>query len=147
MSFPVESDKKTCYGTFLALNNYDEHLTIIGCLVDSDPNTLIRNLNLLSDEKLWYVDKDDIKKIQSPIIKIIFRKFDVRAEMFISPNNIPNFRPMEFNIWLRHIMENLHPIVSNIISKNNNLLNYLHQLIDLCRNNPNILNPQYSLTF
>ena len=141
MNHPEEYDQKTCNGTYLAKNNYVKQLSVIQCLVDCDPGTLHSSMSVLSDEKSWYIDPDDVKKIEVHAIKMIFRKFDVKMFLLRTDHGTPYYNPITFRMWTLHLMANFNPLVCKVIMENHNLMYYVFQLIHLCQNNPDILNP------
>ena len=133
-------DQKTGYGTYLSLNNPEMCKRIIEFIADSNPRTLCKGLDLLSESKAWYIDESLIQKIPGPMIRVILKKFDVKAQMQSDSNGVVRVIPITFEDWKRHVMGQFQTDISRVISANHCLLSYLRALIHRCYADDSILN-------
>jgi hypothetical protein len=137
-----QNDPDTCYATYLAKDNKIEHVRIMACIFDGDHRSLHKCLSVISDEDLWKVSEDDIKKVGPDRLKLILRKFHVQGcQMMDSKYNI-YLEPESFEHWKIKIQKEYSyaPDLVKTIFGNIHLLKYIQAAITICKANPIILN-------
>ena len=133
-------DLKTGYGTYLSLKNPDMLNRIVELIFDSNPSTLYRGLDVLSESKAWYINDALIEKIPGHVIRVVFKKFGVKAFKQCDSNGVTYVVPMLFENWISETVGKFQTNVKHVITENQYLLSYIRTLIQRCHTDHSILN-------
>ena len=146
----AKSDTKTCYATYLGQGDKTgvKCERIIKCIADGNYQSLHRCLDVIGDEgDLWEVAADDVAKVGPDMVRLVLRKFRVKGVWDNDSKGVKYLVPITFERWMRDVVEEkdtkkggYEESVRNAIKKNDNLLNYIRGLINVCRANPSIIN-------
>ena len=138
----VAGDTRTCYATYLANGNSGKCNRLIECIIDNNPSSLSRCLDVIGDGNLWEVAEDDILKVGPDRVRTVLKKFGIMGKVEKDYSTGVSYKiPVTFEKWMKDVVENFDdPDVKKTIKSNTKLLTYIRALITLCRNNPSILN-------
>jgi hypothetical protein len=128
----LETDLKlNCYGTYLNDNN--ECSVVFKCILNNNPQNLVRCLESLRTETLFDVAKSDINKINPKIMRNIIKTFgfSVRRE------TDGLYRPQSFNEWMNSAT--IPNSIKNLVQTNKKLGIYLGEILNIIRKNPVML--------
>lgn len=140
-------DANTCYTLYLKdPQNTGTCRRFIDCLASGDVDSLSRCLDVLQDSNMWVVAKEDIEKVSPKQIVNVLRKFGFKGKKERDATGKEYIVPIPYDRWLVDVVEKLQDqTVKNLIkSGNQHLASYLRALATICRNNPSILNPDYT---
>jgi hypothetical protein len=132
-------NRQSCYGTFLGEGNCDR---VINCLFSGDQTKLGRCLDLLEDDSMWNIAKDDLESVPPNVIIKVLKTFGFKATKHTDRNGVVYKIPISFQVWKDHIVSHLPDAAQKAINDNNKLQGYLKNLVTICRKNPDILNRQ-----
>lgn len=120
-----------CYGTYLKDQN--DCPIVFKCILNNNPENLVRCLDSLREETLFDVAKSDINNINPKIMRNIIKTFgfSVRRET----DGI--YRPQSFNEWINS--STIPSSIKNLVQTNKKLAIYLGEILNIIRKNPIIL--------
>ena len=120
-----------CYGTYLKEEN--DCPIVFKCILNNNPQNLVRCLESLRDETLFDVAKSDINNINPQIMRNIIKTFGfvVRKET----DGI--YRPLSFNEWVNS--STIPTSIKNLVQTNKKLRIYLGEILNIIRKNPIML--------
>ena len=136
----IASNIDTCYTTYLSPNNVEKRVEVISCIANPNEDTLGKSLDIINDHDVWFVTADNIKKVSPNSITLILRKFGFKKYEAIDRHGIKYFTPLSYEEWEDEIVPMFPTDVQRAILNNENLKMYLRGIVDVCRNNPIILN-------
>lgn len=120
-----------CYGTYLKDDN--DCPIVFKCILNNNPQNLVRCLDSLREETLFDVARSDINNINPKIMRNIIKTFgfSVRRET----DGI--YRPQTFNEWMNST--NISGSIKTLVQTNKKLGIYLGEILNIIRKNPIIL--------
>lgn len=120
-----------CYGTYL--RDETDCPIVFKCILNNNPQNLVRCLDSLREETLFDVARSDINNINPKIMRNIIKTFgfSVRRET----DGI--YRPQSFNQWMNSTT--IPSSIKNLVQTNKKLRIYLGEILNIIRKNPIIL--------
>jgi hypothetical protein len=135
-------DQGTCYSTYLANGDGEKCKRIIECLADGDPKSLRRCLTSIRDDDLWKVAENDVTSVHPDMVKLVLKKFGVKARRETDENGVQYKVPMTYDQWISEEVGKMDNEVKSAIMETPNLRNYIKALLHICRSNLSVLNKQ-----
>ena len=136
----AKGDASTCYATYLSKGNDANCMRVIQCIADGNHKSLNRCLDVIGDGDLWSIAADDVQKVGPDMIKLVLRKFGLKAYEETDSTGAKYKVPMSYEEWKKEIVPTFPQDVQTTILNNARLNSYLRGLIGICRSNPNIIN-------
>ena len=130
-------DAKHCYS---GSDKNPECLNLMKCLADGNPSTLNACLDWLRNQPIWRVAKQDISNAHPELVKLILRKFNVKAREATDENGKKYKFPMTYNEWEADGLPYLPKEASAVIEASPVIKTYIKCLINFCQENPAIIN-------
>jgi hypothetical protein len=112
------------------------------CLIDGDAKSLGRCVKHLTDTSMWDVAAQDLQKVHPDQVRLVLKKFGVKARKLVDANGIVYKELESYNSWFNKIMthKDLSKEVKDAIKNNDHLRTYIRGLITICRASPQIIN-------
>jgi hypothetical protein len=135
-----DDDLDNCYGTKLKLSPSDCDV-VFRCLLNGNPKNLSRCLGKLKDQNMFNVAKDEVQKMNHSVAQQLLSTFGfkIRKELPSGLKLPPSFDEWKNSILPRQVDEE----TKKAILGNKQLMEYLHGVVSLLRNNPEILNKDH----
>lgn len=137
----AKDNESTCYANYLGGKDRKEKCPrVMECLYDGKPDTLARCMDVLEDEDMWTVAKDDAMNVGPDMVRVVLGRFGVKGRQSTDSNGDTIKVPMPYDEWMRDVVSGFPDSVRDTIKKNTKLTDYIRGLINTCRANPSILN-------
>lgn len=113
---------------------------VMDCLVDGDYKNLHKCLEFLKDKDLWETARVEAAKVDPDTVKLVLKKFGVRAHRIVGEDGQEYRVPMTYEQWMNGVVSNMPPHIKDAITNNPNLTTYIKGLLHVVRENPAIIN-------
>jgi hypothetical protein len=123
--------QSNCYGTYI--NDENSCSVVQTCILNNNPQNLVRCLDYIRSEDLFNVAKSDIKSINPEIMRNIIKTFgfDIRKET----DGV--YRPRSMQEWMNS--NSIPSEIKELIQNNKKLRIYIGEILNIIRSNPIVL--------